>query len=165
MKNKNIIIAGIVAAIIIIVGGGFFLLNKSKSTSQTTNATINQTGGAIQTLSAKDIGLTFSASPDNKKVQFTVSNLSDVTAISYELTYQADSTLAEKQEGADATVQRGITGDAKLGASSYTSPWLDLGTCSSGTCRYDTGVTSVDLILKVSKNGKDYQVEQKLSLQ
>lgn len=165
MKNKNALIGIIVVVVVIIAGGGFFLLNKSKSNNSTANTTVNQTSATVGTRSPKDIGLTLSASPDNKKVQFSVDNLSDITAISYELTYQADSTLSEKQEGADATVQRGITGDAKLTSGSYTSPWLDLGTCSSGTCHYDTGVTSVDLILKVTKGGKDYQVEQKLSLQ
>jgi|SRR5579885_2223306 len=165
MKNKNVVIILAVVVILIVLGGGYFLFaKKSNTTSQNTQP---QDMDVVQTLSPDAIGLSLTASPDKKKVKFTVAKLAGIKSIEYQLTYEADATQEEKNEGAEGQVQRGITGDAKInsGDSSYESPWLDLGTCSSGTCRYDTGVTSVDLILKVTKSdGKVYQVEKKLNL-
>ena len=167
MKNKNLLIGVGAVVVLLLVGGGFLFLNKSKNASSQTNSTANVDTGSVQTLSPSDIGLALTATSDKQKVQFSVAKLSGIKAISYELTYEADSTASEKEEGADARVQRGITGDAQMksGDSKYTSPWLDLGSCSRNVCRYDTGVDSVDLVLKITKdNGQVYQAEQKLNL-
>lgn len=168
MKTKNLIIILAVLIIVVGLGGGYFLFARksNNTTSQQTQQSQGQDMENVQTLSPDDIGLSLSASDDNKQVQFKISKVQGIKSIEYELTYEADATAQEKEEGADAQVQRGITGDATIDIndSSYTSPWLDLGTCSSGTCHYDTGVTSVDLVLKVTKDGKVYQVEKKLDL-
>lgn len=166
MKNKNIVIVLAVVVILAVLGGGYFLFAKKSSSSSKNQTQQTQDSMNAQTLDPDAIGLSLSATPGNKKIQFKISKLSGITAIEYELTYQANATAQEKAEGSDAQVQRGITGDAKInsGDSSYSSPSLDLGTCSSGTCHYDTGVTSVDLVLKVTKDGKVYQVEKKLDL-
>jgi hypothetical protein len=165
VKNKNLLIGIGIAIAIIVIGGGVFFLNKSKSNPTTTNQTQNQESGTISKLSPQDIGLTLSASPDNKKVKFSIAHTSGIKSVSYEITYEAESTVAEREEGADARVQRGITGDAKITGGSYTSEWLDLGSCSRNVCKYDVGVTEIQLILKITKtDGKVYEVEQSLSL-
>ena len=167
MKNKNLVIGIAVVLILVVLGGGYFLFAKKSGSSSTQQSTQGQDSMTAQTLDPEAIGLSLTATSDKKKVQFKISKLQGIKSIEYELTYQANATAQEKAEGSDAQVQRGITGDAKInsGDSSYDSPALDLGTCSSGTCHYDTGVTSVDLVLKVTKtDGKVYQVEKKLDL-
>jgi hypothetical protein len=93
---------------------------------------------------------------NNKQVVFTIAKSDGITAVEYELTY----TAADEQ-------QRGVIGqveDLEEGNPIESKP-LDLGSCSSGVCKYDTGVTSVDLLLKVTKGGKDYQVKDSLILE
>jgi hypothetical protein len=164
-KNKNIQIGiGVLLIIIVIVGGYFLFVGKSKKVKAPEPVVSED---VVQTLSAEDLGLKLSASPDNKKIKFAIKKIDDIKAISYELRYEADSTKEEQSEGGESRVERGITGDSKIenSKSSYESPWLDLGSCSKNVCHYDAGVTSVDLTLKiVKKDNKSYLAEQKLDL-
>src|SRR5579859_4334072 len=107
-KHGTKIIFGVVILVIIIVVGIFIV---SKNNSQSTQ---NQTivDNSVQSLTPKDIGLKLEASSDNKKVRFTIAQASDIKAIEYELTYDANATAQEQSEGAEAQVQRGITGTA-----------------------------------------------------
>lgn len=166
MPRKKIIPIFIAVVVILLLsGGGWYFFYYTKPHVQAVQNT-NQ-DQVIKKLSAQDLGLTLSSSSNKQQIQFTIGNLSGIQAVEYQATYEADSTAAEIAEGGNPRVDRGITGEANLGSgsSNYTSPWLDLGSCSSGTCHYDTGVTSVDLTLKITKNdGSIYQAEQSLSL-
>jgi hypothetical protein len=161
-KHGTKIILGVVIVIILVGGGYFFLASKNTQTTQDQNVNTNQ----IQTLSPSAIGLKLEATPDKKKVRFTIANASDIKAIEYELTYDANSTAQEQSEGAEAQVQRGITGQANIsnGSSSYQSSWLILGSQSANVVRYDTGVKDVSITLKITKaDNKVYQVQDKLN--
>lgn len=161
-KNRNNqIITGVVVVLLLI--SGFLIFGKKSKTVQQ-DTTQDQT---VQKLSAEDLGLIITPKPDKKAIKFSISKASDIKSIEYELTYEADSTAQEISEGGEARVQRGITGDAKIdsGKGSYESEWLDLGSCSKNICRYDTGVKSVSLTLKIVKqDGKVYQSEKSLDL-
>jgi len=163
-KNKGVIIAVIIVVLILLGGGGYlFLANKNAPTTQ--DETIND--NSVQTLSPSAIGLKLEASSDKHKIRFAIAQASDIKSIEYELTYNANSTAAEQSEGADAQVQRGITGTENItsGTSNYQSTWLILGSQSSNIVRYDTGVKSVSITLKITKsNGKVYQVQDNLNL-
>lgn len=76
---------------------------------------------------------------DNKAVKLTVSGLSNnIESVEYELTYTTGGGLP-----------RGVLGKISTkGASEISRDDIVLGTCSSGKCVYDPGVTSVDLSLK-----------------
>jgi hypothetical protein len=164
MKNKQLVIILVVLVIIIGAGGFYFLNHKSAPAQEEETA---NTQDVVQTLSPEQLGLTITPKSDMKAIKFSISKASGIKSIEYQATYEADSTAEEKGEGGDARVQRGITGDATLegGKSSYESPWLDLGSCSRNVCRYDKGVESVDLTLKIVKlDGKTYQVEKKTDL-
>ncbi|HSW48250.1 MAG TPA: hypothetical protein VLG67_04170 [Candidatus Saccharimonadales bacterium] len=160
-KRNNQIITGVVVVLLLI--SGFLIFGKKSKTVQQ-DTTQDQT---VQKLSAEDLGLIITPKPDKKAIKFSISKASDIKSIEYELTYEADSTAQEISEGGEARVQRGITGDAKIdsGKGSYESEWLDLGSCSKNICRYDTGVKSVSLTLKIVKqDGKVYQSEKSLDL-
>src|SRR5260221_10385199 len=105
LKNKSLLIGIAVIIIIVVLGGGYFLFAKRSANSpqQTTNQQ-SQNDGTVQTLSPDDIGLTLTATSDNKKVKFSVAKLQGIKSVEYELTYQADATQQEKSEGADAQV-------------------------------------------------------------
>jgi len=166
LKNRSLLIAGGVLVFFLVLGGGYFLFVHKAPGASVANQTDNQDTGPLK-LSPNDIGLTLSASPDKKRVKFAINKLDGINGVEYQVTYEADSTAQEIAEGGDKRVDRGITGDSKIntGDSSYESPWLDLGSCSKNICRYDTGVNSVDMVLKITKDdGKVYEVEQKLSL-
>ena len=163
VKNRTIQIV-LVAVIVVILGASGFFLIASKNSQNTQDLTVSD--NSVQTLSPSDIGLKLEASDDKKKVRFDISKASDIKSIEYELTYEADSTAQEKSEGSDARVQRGITGQINVDASSgqYQSSWLILGSQSANVVRYDTGVNSISITLKITKNtGKIYQVQDKLS--
>jgi len=158
------IIVGVVVLLVIGVGAYFFIAGNANNKTTKDQVTDDTT---VQTLSPQDIGLKLEAAPDSKKVRFTIAKASDIKSIEYELTYEANSTAQEQSEGSDARVQRGITGQATIssGDSSYQSTWLILGSQSANVVRYDTGVKSVNITLKITKaSGKVYQVQDKLSL-
>lgn len=164
LKNRTVQIVLVVLLLVVAVGGYVLVANNANSKS-TQDQTVND--NSVQMLSPKEIGLKLEASPDKKKVRFTIAKASDIKAIEYELTYDANSTAQEQSEGSDARVQRGITGQANIssGASSYQSSWLILGSQSANVVRYDTGVKSVSITLKITKSdNKIYQVQDKLSL-
>lgn len=161
-KRNTQILLGVI--IIIIIGGGGYFLSASKNNQTEQQQTV--VDNSVHTLSPSDIGLKLEASSDNHKVRFSIADASDIQSIEYELTYNANSTAQEQSEGAEAQVQRGITGTAniKSGSSSYQSSWLILGSQSANVVRYDTGVTGVGITLKITKtNGKIYQAQDKLS--
>jgi len=163
-KNKTVLIIVVIVVLVLLGGGGYFVLS-SKNTPTTEDQTISD--NSVQTLSPSSIGFKMESSSDKHKIRFTIAQASDIKSIEYELTYNANSTAEEQSEGADAQVQRGITGTENItpGTSNYQSTWLILGSQSSNIVRYDTGVKAVSITLKIIEtNGKVYQVQDSLNL-
>lgn len=168
LKNKTFVIALVAVVVVLLLGvGGFVFVNHNMSQGQPDDQTQNLNVDAIK-LKPEDIGLKMVASPNKKQVKFIINKTEGITKLEYEISYKADSAgTADSGEGAPAQINRGVAGDATITSSGkpYESDFLDLGSCSSGTCRYDTGVTSVHLLLKLTKtDGKLYQVEDDLKL-
>ncbi|MEK7571688.1 MAG: hypothetical protein AAB553_05440 [Patescibacteria group bacterium] len=163
LKNKNVQLAIGVGVILAILFGGYFLI---AGKSKTPPPVVEESEDVVHELSPKDLGLSFDLSPDGKKVKFIIKNITGIESIEYQLTYEADSTAQEQRDGSEPRVQRGITGEAELDFedSEYESPWLDLGSCSVNVCRYDKGVESIDLTLKIVKEGKTYHTEDTFEL-
>ncbi|HVF69743.1 MAG TPA: hypothetical protein VNA13_04240 [Xanthomonadales bacterium] len=160
-QRKVQIVAGVVAVLLLITG---YLLFAGKSKTEEEPVVQDQT---VQSISAEELGLKLTAKPDGKAVKFEITKVEGIKSLEYELTYEADSTAQEQSEGGEPRVQRGITGDAEIssGKKTYESEWLDLGSCSRNVCRYDSGVESVSLTLKLNNaEGKIYQAEKSLEL-
>lgn len=169
LKNKALaVIIGVVIVIVLLTGGYILLFGKQPQTEQKQEKQVEAVSTKVEDLKPDDIDLKLDASPDKKKVQFSIGKMSGIKAITYELTYDADPSEQDKAEGGeDIRIPRGITGDAKFktGESSYMSPWIDLGSCSKNVCKYDKGVTSVNLLLKiVNTNNKVFSTEKNLDL-
>lgn len=146
--------------------GGYMLLgNKSTKTADDAGLSGPALDDAIK-LSPSEVGLELTATANKKQVKFTLTKAVGVKKVEYELSYEADS-AGGKDDESGGRITRGVAGEDVIDSdqTTYESKLLDLGSCSSGTCRYDKGVTSVHLLLKLTKSdGKIYQVEQDLDL-
>lgn len=156
MKNPKII--GVVAILIIILGGaGYFVYAKSKTQDKplAQNTVSNSEEPKVKKVKPEEIGLALVARADNKAVNMVIKNLSGISSIDYELNYNAE-----------GNIPRGVIGSVEVkSGDSVIRRELLLGTCSKNVCKYDAGVTEVDLVLKISySNGEIGSVEQKLSL-
>ncbi len=108
----------------------------------------------ISTMKPEDIGLTLTASADNKKVVLEVANTKGISGLDYELSYTSK-----------GDIPRGVIGhiDIKVAGKAVTQD-ITLGTCSD-VCHYDQDVSNIKLILKVAKtDGTTGQVEKSLEL-
>ncbi len=148
----------VVVIILLAISGGayyYFFANTTSPKPVETEPVI-ASEEEVLTLNPEDIGLEFTARADEKAVTFVLTKISEIDSVEYEIMYLAK-----------GDIPRGAIGNVspKPGASEIRSGTIDLGTCSSGKCKYDEGVKSVDLILKITKNnGKVYQVKDTLEL-
>lgn len=149
MKNKNLVI---IIGLVVLVGAGlFFLLVNNKPTP----APVTQTPAeeVIITMKPEEIGLSLTASADNREVIFEVSNTKDISGLDYELNYTSK-----------GDIPRGVMGQVITQPGIKVSKRITLGTCSD-VCHYDQGVSNIKLILKVAKtDGSTAQVEKSLEI-
>lgn len=160
-KRNNQIIAGVVV-LVLLVAGGFFFISKSKNKSQ--SVVQDQT---VQSISAEEIGLDLEVSPDQKKVKFIIGKTKDFKTVEYEILYEADAPPEVLSEGGEEKIQRGFNGtvEIKSGMDRYESEFEDLGSCSRNVCKYDTGIESISITLKIIKtDGKIYSAEKSIEL-
>jgi hypothetical protein len=152
MKSKPVLLGLLVLVLLLIGGGYFFLSNRSAEPVEEEDAIVEE---ELESLSPEEIGLEMTASSNKKQVKFVINKPEGITGVEYELTY----TAGDGQ-------QRGVIGMVEdISGDTIESKFLDLGSCSSGTCKYDTGVETVNLLLKVTKEDeKTYQVEDSLDL-
>lgn len=155
LKDKRIV-AIIVVIVLLIAAGAFFMLSGRNGSDQANSDEEQFVDDSVASLKPSEIGLEMEAMSNNQQVVFRITKPDGITAVEYELTYIAQD---DQQRGVIGTIE-----DLDASSGVIESKPLDLGSCSSGVCKYDKGVDSVDLLLKVTKNGKDYQVKQSLTL-
>lgn len=158
MKNPYVIAFGVIL-IILIPLGIFFVFNRNPKTAPSSVFT-PESGEEIQekilSVTPEELGLVFEARRDKKAVKFSMGKIDDIASVEYEISYLAE-----------GDIPRGAIGqiEVKPEDSTIETSYIDLGTCSSGKCKYDEGVSSVKLILKITKtDGKIYQSEKELEL-
>ena len=150
MKNKYLVILIAVGLIILVGLGTFFFLGK-KNTAVTVDQTPSEE--VVSTMKPEEIGLSLTASSDNKKVIVEVTKTVGLSAIDYELSYTSK-----------GDIPRGAIGQLDLKAGKTVTKEITLGTCSD-VCHYDEGVSNIKIILRVTKSdGTTAQVEKSLEL-
>lgn len=159
--GKKFLIPFAVLVLLILAGGGYYFFSShvSKPLQQKPSQT-SDTSDVVPTLAPSDIGLSFTARDDKKAVKFVIAKPDGIQSVEYTLSYTAKSS-----EGQD--VSQGLIGDATVtsGASTIAISYRELGTCSSGHCRYDHVISPVTLTLKITKSdGKVYQTTDTLDL-
>lgn len=134
---KKIIIPGVI--VILIFAGIFAFKIVTSSNNKEIVEEIPTPTIALPTISS-DILVSLKSKLDNKAVALTIKGLpSSIESVEYELTYTTGGGLP-----------RGVLGKITVrdGEKEISRDDIVLGTCSSGKCVYDTGVTSIDLSLK-----------------
>lgn len=151
MKNKNLVIFSAIGVIVLIVAGYLFL-SKKKAPAPVAQAPSEE---VVLTMKPEEVGLSLTASADNKKLILEVAKTESILGLDYELSYVSK-----------GDIPRGIIGhiDIKI-AGKPVKQEIILGTCSD-VCHYDEKVADIRLILKVAKtDGTTSQVEKSLELE
>lgn len=155
-KNKLLLIGGIIIGVAIIAVALFVVLRGGGSQEQ---AVENEPAKQVtyKQLTPEDIGLVLTPIQNNQVVQMEIEKPEGIESIEYELSYDA----IENGE----TVSRGAIGEVAV-ADGQVSRDIDLGSCSTGVCKYDKGVTEVRIVLKVNfSNGEKGMLETVLPLE
>jgi len=160
MNNKVIYaIVGVILVVLLAVGG-FFVLGGKNTPSEENEEAVE----SIPSISAEEIGLSLELTPDNKNVILKIAKLTGIKKIEYEITYDADSRDPEaKKEG--VKVPRGFNDEKEITDAStpYESKEYFLGTCSTGACISDSGISNITAVVKITKSD-DSVYESKASL-
>lgn len=135
MKNKQIyIIVGILVALLI---GGFGVW-KLVLSNPSQDAVEEEEEEIVLPPVDDSVEVKLVARDDKRAVILTVSNIpDDTTSIEYELSYNTA-----------AGLPKGAIGKIRLKNESSIEREILLGTCSRNVCRYDEGVTEVELVLR-----------------
>ena len=165
--NKKLLIPVVLFVLLALGGGSYFFLSKNSTSTSDEQADQGILEEIIPTLAPSEIGLKMVARADNRAVKLILSNSKKVSRIEFDLVYDADqaSNFGEDEGGA-GKVSRNVTDELAVdGKSPFETKYYDLGSCSSGKCRFDTGVTKVITQMKVTMlDGKIFQVEDSLDL-
>ncbi len=157
-KNRNLSIVAAVVIVLVVLAGAFFVVRAlNNSANQQANQTPTATEQPVLKISAEELGITLTAGPGNKTVILKIAKTEDVTALDYELSYNATVNGAQVARGAIGHI------DIKNKGTSVKQD-ITLGTCSD-TCHYDVGVSDIKVTLKINKtDGKIYQADLSLSI-
>jgi len=151
MKNKKIIIIGL---IVLVVVGVFFFMNKRNQTQTNKDQGVTPTEALVPTV---DSSVKVSLDPlnGNKEMMLKLSGIpKNTSTIEYSLSYMT------KSQGLQGVIGT-ITLDSD--ATEYEKK-LTLGTCSSGTCVYHEVVGSIKAELKFSGSYGDKVLNKEFSL-
>ena len=138
--NKKFVLAGVVISVLI---AGFAVL-KLRPSTPTPEIQLTPTPTIALPTVSPDVKVELIPKNSNREVTLKISGISsDITSIEYEFTYMTG-----------AGLPKGVLGKITLkeGEREVVRDDIVLGTCSSGHCVYDTGVTGIDLTLKFNSD-------------
>jgi len=155
LKNK-IALIGIGAVLVMAIIVGFvFTQNKSKSTEETSEEQVVDEQAISMT--PEEIGLILAPNSDNTEIEMTIEDVSKFDSFEYEMNYDA--------EVDGEMVPRGAIGSGEVTGSQAITRSITIGTCSSGKCKYDAGVTNVSFLIRLNlKDGTTGVVKKDLDL-
>ena len=140
MKNKTLVIS-IVVLLVVLVGGFMVIRGSGKPEVKPIASPKNLDLPDVDPSVVVDL----KAKSDGKSVILTVSNIPEGTqGIEYELSYLTGEGLP-----------KGALGKISLQSEKEVERDILLGTCSKNTCTYDSGVTSIKLVLIFNLPGGD----------
>ena len=154
LKNK-VAVASVIA--VVILAAVFFVVRGMQKTKSVPIASTSPEEQAI-TMKPQDIGLSLIPSSNNTEVEMKISDVSKFNSFDYEMNYTA---IVNGQ-----SVPRGVigSGNIKSGETSVDRK-ITIGTCSSGTCKYDKGVSKITFIIRLNLiNGKTGVVTKDITL-
>lgn len=162
MKFNKLMILGIAAVVLVVGVAGYIFLRGGSSGGLDIPTTVEEN---VVEMKAEDIGLTLVPINDGKEVEMTITNLEKVKSIEGSLEYEALEGGERVSRGALVTISESEISEAKSGSGEI-SRKITIGTCSSGTCKYDKGVTEITAQLRVNlTTGEVGAITEKVSLE
>jgi len=158
LKKNKIIIGVVVILIIAALGIWYFVLPKGGSNTANQNSSEQQ----VKEIKPEDIGLELALSSDKKNVEMTITKLTGIKTLEYELSYDAEE--KDPESGETSTVPKGAVGSPiEIGSQSSIKREILLGTCSANKCRYDKVKSDIKVVIKVTySSGEIGSVEMTL---
>ena len=152
LKNPKVMIAAGIVVLVLVVGLVLVVMMGKSNQAANQAANAQPTQIPVLTLQPSDIGLAFAPDANMQRGTMTITKTMDIASVDYQLTYTAIVS--------GAPVARGTIGHVDVKSPGQEiSQAMVFGTCSD-VCHYDTGITGVTLIVKVTKtDGKIYQVQ------
>lgn len=148
-KNKLVLIG--VILVIVVLGAAYYYTTSNSEKIQVSDVVEEE---AIK-MNPEDIELELTPSKGNKEVIMKINDVSKFDSFEYEMNY--DATVDGE------VVPRGAIGSGEVEGGKPIERKITIGTCSSGTCKYDQGVTKVSFIIRLNlKDGKIAVVEDEL---
>lgn len=149
-KNTKLLIGVVLVALVLL--GGWFIASKRGGEKAIEQVAVEEN---IETISSEELGLTLSVRQNGRAVRFEITNTEGIDSLDYELSYFAK-----------GDIPRGVIGHTDVTpGKKVVSDDLVLGTCSASVCKYDEGVKTVKLVLRINKtDGKILQAEKELEL-
>lgn len=141
-KNKNMLI--VVLVLVVFVGVGFFMTrgNSTKNADQEIDEEILPDVEVLPTVT-DDVKVNITSDAKRQEASLSIMGVPEGTEeIEYELSYDAE-VDGEK-------VPKGVIGTIEFDGKEPVKRQVTLGTCSSGTCKYDKGITAIKATLKFS---------------
>lgn len=154
MKNK-IALAGIGAVLVVAIIVGFIFMQNSKKAAQENGIEETIEEMAVE-MTPEEIGLVLTPNSANTEVTMEITNTSKFNSFEYEMNYDAD------VDG--EMVPRGAIGSGEVEGDKIIRD-ITIGTCSSGKCKYDKGVSKISFIIRLNlKDGQTGVVKKDLNL-
>ncbi len=155
LKNKLALIGILTVLIVGVIAGFIFFQNTKKIEEIVDNETIEEQ--AIE-ISPEDIELILTPNSNNTEVVMTINDTSKFSSFEYEMNYDT--------EVDGEVVPRGAIGSGEVEDGKPIKREITIGTCSSGKCKYDTGVTKISFIIRLNlKDGQTGIVKKDLELE
>ena len=139
--NKMLMILGAAMVALVLIGVGFYFMTSNNAEDSDSKKVVQET---LRQIEPEDIGFTLTAAPDGQNVFIDVTKPEGIDLIEYELSYDAEGDLP-----------RGTFGEIDIAGGEALPKKVYLGTCSSGTCKPDKGVTLVTVTAKVTYTDGD----------
>jgi len=139
-QNKKMLM--VAAVVLLVFGVGFFLVrgNGSNKADEEANEEVLPDIEVLPTV-ADTVKVKITSDAKKQEASLSVTGVPEGTeSIEYELSYDADID-GEK-------VPKGVIGTIEFDGKEPVKRQITLGTCSSGTCKYDKGITSIKASLK-----------------
>ena len=137
MKNKNLSIAVVVGLVLLVAVVAFFFLRPKEEANQEVEPAEKTRLEITDVPLEEQPFLVLNPIGGGQKIEMEISNFGQVESVEYELTYLSEG------------FSRGAIGSVKIDSEKVIEKELLLGSCSSGTCKYDKDVEGGSLTLRI----------------
>lgn len=161
MKKLPLIL---IIVVLIILGAGLIFAKQMNNKGPAATPTPAPEQNVLEKIKEDSLEVTFTPRSDNRAFTLEIKNLKekDYSSFEYEVSYDAESSEEPGQiitQGSASREPIVVTGDDF-------SREILLGTCSKNVCKYDKGVTSVKVTLRLTTTaGKTHLWEKEFSLE